>query len=386
MCGTKKSFNKQNIAFLYTSKAGVISSINNQDLLISQEEDEPPPDLLSECDSDETISAIINVLEQKYNVYPIEADIYAYDKLRNLKPDLVFNIAERLNGPNRESHIPILCEMLEIPYTGSDPLTLGICLVKSRAKEILSYYKIANPEFFIINDIKELPNKGLLHNKEVCPNKRLLHNEKIGQNKSLNNIKLPVMVKPLYEGSSKGIKDDCLVYNNDDLYLRITEKIKLYKQPVIIEQFLSGREFTVGILGNYPNIEVLPIVEINHGSLPKGANPIYSYEAKWIWDTADKPLDIFSCPANISEKLKNQIETLVIKTCIALNIKDWARIDVRLDQSENPNIIEVNPLPGILPTAEENSCLPKAARAAGYTYSDLILRVIKEALKRNEAF
>ncbi len=353
---TAEKRSKLRIAFVFSSKKGMLESIRRKKELefIGEDDDEPPSDFFSECDSDNTINAIQNVLEERYIVYPIESDEYAYDNLRKIKPNLVFNIAERLTGPNRESHIPVLCEILGINYTGSDPLTLGICLVKSRAKEILSYYKIPNPKFWIINDADFIPY----------------------------DIEFSSIIKPLYEGSSKGIKNDSLCYDKSELISRAKEMIRLYKQPVIAESFLSGREFTVGILGNYPDIEVLPIVEIDHSTLPKGASPIYSYEAKWVWDTEEKPLNIFKCPADISDKLKNEIEKEVKNACAALNVRDWARIDVRLDKAGAVNIIEVNPLPGILPKEEENSCMPKAARSAGYTYSQLIYRVIEEALKR----
>jgi D-alanine-D-alanine ligase len=129
-------------------------------------------------------------------------------------------------------------------------------------------------------------------------------------------------------------------------------------------------------------LEILPIVEIDHSQLPPGANPIYSYEAKWIWDQPEKPLKIFSCPAEIDENLKNKIEDIVRKTCEVLRVRDWCRIDVRLDKKGEPNILEVNPLPGILPNPEDNSCLPKAARTAGYSYSALLHRVIDVAAAR----
>ena len=343
------------IALLFSSKAGMASSLKRpypEDK--ATEDDKPPPDLLAECDSDETIKAVADALRTRHEVIPIESDDRAYERLRDVRPDLVFNIAERLFGPNREAHIPTLCEMLDLPYTGSDPLTLSLCLDKSRAKEILSYYKIRNPEFRVVEPGAHLPA----------------------------DIRLPAIVKPLYEGSSKGIKDNSVVDTRDDLAARVKEIISLYKQPVIIERFLGGREFTVGVLGNYPHYEVLPIVEINHGLLPEGARPIYSYEAKWIWDTPDNPLEIFQCPARIPVELVGKIENLVTETCRVLRIKDWCRIDVRLDDTGEPNILEINPLPGILPKPEDNSCLPKAARTAGYTYNELILRVVDEAMIR----
>jgi len=344
------------VALLCSSKSGMEATLFRRPDERRDEEDEPPspPDLLAECDSDETIDAVERALQERYQVFRIEADEKAYARLKRLRPHLVFNIAERLYGPNRESHIPTVCEMLEIPYTGSDPLTLGIALDKSRAKEILSYYKIPNAPFWIVEAPGVLPS----------------------------NLKLPAVVKPLFEGSSKGIKNNSLVRTPAELYERVEEVVAAYRQPAIVERFLAGREFTVGVLGNYPRHEILPIVEIDHSQLPAGAAPIYSYEAKWIWDRPAKPLEIFRCPADLTPELKRKVETVVTRTCAVLRIRDWCRIDVRLDEKGEPNILEVNPLPGILPNPEDNSCLPKAARTAGYSYSDLIHRVVDEAVKR----
>jgi D-alanine-D-alanine ligase len=344
------------VALLYSSKAGMEATLVGRPDEQKGEEDEPPlpNDMLAECDSDETIAAVGQALQERHQVVFIESDDKSFGRLKRQRPHLVFNIAERVVGPNRESHIPTICEMLDIPYTGSDPLTLGICLDKSRAKEILSYHRIPNPAFWIVESAAAIPA----------------------------GIRLPAIVKPLFEGSSKGIKNNSLVQSLGELYERVDEVIGAYKQPVIVERFLAGREFTVGVLGNAPSYEVLPIVEIDHGQLPAGAAPIYSYEAKWLWDTPKKPLDIFKCPAPVPAVLRAKIENVIVRTCAVLRIRDWARIDVRLDEKGEPNILEVNPLPGILPNPEDNSCLPKAARTAGYSYSDLIHRVTEEASKR----
>ena len=344
------------VALLYSSKAGMEATLFRRPAEHKDEEDEPPlpDDMLAECDSDETIAAVGHALQERHQVVFIESDDKAYGRLKRQRPHLVFNIAERVVGPNRESHIPTVCEMMDIPYTGSDPLTLGICLDKSRAKEILSYHRIPNPAFWIVESAAAIPS----------------------------GIRLPAIVKPLFEGSSKGIKNNSLVGSLGELYERVEEVVGTYKQPVIVERFLAGREFTVGVLGNAPNYEILPIVEIDHAELPSGAAPIYSYEAKWLWDTREKPLDIFKCPAPIPGVLRAKIENVVARTCSVLRIRDWSRIDVRLDEKGEPNILEVNPLPGILPRPEDNSCLPKAARTAGYSYSDLIHRVVEEASKR----
>ncbi|MGB9004114.1 MAG: hypothetical protein WCB96_00165 [Candidatus Aminicenantales bacterium] len=344
------------VALLYSSKNGMAASLysSKSGENWSEEDAEPPLDMLAECDSDETIQAISRALSEKHQVFPIESDDQAYGRLRQIRPDLVFNIAERLYGPSRESHVPVLCEILGIPYTGSDPLTLGICLDKSRAKEILTCHGIPNPPFWLADPGSALPK----------------------------NIALPAIVKPLYEGSSKGIKDNCVVRTENELAERVAEITGRYNESVIIEKFLGGREFTVGVLGNHPHYEVLPIVEIDHSLLPSGANPIYSYEAKWVWDTPQNPLPIFRCPADIPQALAGRIADLVKKACRVLRIRDWCRVDVRLDERDEPHILELNPLPGILPNPEENSCLPKAARTAGYTYSGLILRVAAEAAGR----
>ena len=344
------------VALLYSSKAGMEATLCRRPDEHKDEEEEPPlpNDMLAECDSDETIAAVGQALRERHQVVFIESDDKVYGRLKRQRPHLVFNMAECVVGPNRESHIPAICEMLEIPYTGSDPLTLGICLDKSRAKEILAYHRIPNPAFWIVESAAAIPA----------------------------GVRLPAIVKPLYEGSSKGIKDNSLVHSLGELYERVEEVIAAYRQPVIVERFLSGREFTVGVLGNAPKFEILPIVEIDHGQLPTGAAPIYSYEAKWLWDTAARPLDIFKCPAPMPSVLRAKIENVVARTCAVLRIRDWCRVDVRLDDKGEPNILEVNPLPGILPNPEDNSCLPKAARTAGYSYSDLIHRVVEEASKR----
>jgi len=344
------------VALLYSSKNGMAGSLVSSKSAETwkEEDDEPPPDMLAECDSDETIQAIGRALSEKHEVFPVESDDQAYVHLRRLKPDLVFNIAERLYGPSRESHIPVLCEILGLPYTGSDPLTLGICLDKSRAKEILTYYGIPNPPFLVADSAAALPP----------------------------DIALPAIVKPLYEGSSKGIKDNSVVRSREELAERVAEIAGRYGQPVIIEKFLTGREFTVGVLGNHPGYEVLPIVEIDHSLLPPGSNPIYSYEAKWLWDTPQNPLAIFRCPADIPAALAGRITMIVKQACRILRVRDWCRVDVRLDERGEPHILELNPLPGVLPNPDENSCLPKAARTAGYTYAGLILRVADEAAIR----
>ena len=303
----------------------------------------------------DTVHAVRKAIEEQYPVTMIEANDEAFRKLAEIRPFFAFNMAEGLYGSSREGQIPAILEMLQIPYLGSDPLTLGVCLDKSRAKEILSHYAIPTAPFVVFRSMEHLHN---------------------------TRIQFPAIVKPLHEGSSKGIYNSCFVTNALEMEREVRATMQAYDQPVLVEEFLPGREFTVAILGNGNNLRILPIVEIKFDALPNGMNPIYSYEAKWIWDRSDDPLQIFDCPAHIDGHLQSEIESICSDAYRILNCRDWSRIDVRLDAKGRPHIIEVNPLPGILPRPEDNSCFPKAARAAGMTYSQLINNVLGVALER----
>lgn len=285
----------------------------------------------------------------------IEANTEAFEKLNMLKPDLVFNIAEGMHGISREAQIPAILDMLQIPYTGSDPLTLSICLDKARTKEILKYHNIPTADFQVISSLEEL---------------------------KAAKFSFPLFIKPNGEGSSKGIFNASMAHNTVELIAAVEKIINEYHQPALVEQYLSGREFTVALMGNGDEVEALPIVEINFQELPTHLAPVYSYEAKWIFDTKENPLDIFTCPAQLDDELKNNIETICKKAYKVLRCRDWSRIDVRLDSAGIPNIIEINPLPGILPNPEDNSCFPKAARSAGMNYQTLINRAAWHGAKR----
>ena len=283
-------------------------------------------------------------------------DTYAeWDTWETLKPDIVFNIAEGLNGISRESQIPAMLDMLNIPYTGSDALTHGICLDKSRAKEILTYHQIPNAKFFVIDKYQTLSNHAL---------------------------KFPLIIKPVSEGSSKGIFGSSLVRNYDELNDELERVINEYNQPALIEEYLPGREFTVAILGNGDEARVLPLIEIRYDEFPDDVEHLYSYEAKWILDTKESDFNVFDCPANVEPELENQIKEVALKTYKVLRCKDWSRIDIRLDKNNVPNIIEINPLPGIMPDPNENSSFPKAARAVGMDYNQMIQAVLYAAAKR----
>lgn len=314
-------------------------------------------DEFAEWDSPTTIAAVESALSRLGKVVRLEANEDFPEKLRLTRPDIVFNIAEGFHGVNREAHVPAICEFFGIPYSGSDPFTLSLCLDKARTKETLTFHGIPTPPFAVVERLDDLT--GVL--------------------KKLN---LPLFVKPLHEGSSKGITDSNLCFDREHLIRQAEFLLENYKQPVLVEEYLPGNEFTCAVLGNGDEATVLPIVGMNFETLPKGALPIYSFDAKFVWDRPENPLDIFQCPARITRELQASIERVTLDAFRVLGCRDWARIDVRLDAFGNPNVLEVNPLPGILPDPADNSCLPKAARAAGIGYEELIQNCLKYAAAR----
>lgn len=314
-------------------------------------------DEFAEWDSAETIDAVEHALSALGTVVRLEANPEFPERLRAARPDIVFNIAEGLAGVNREAHVPAICEYYGIPYSGSDPFTLSLCLDKARAKQILAYYDVPTARFAVVDRVSALAD-------------------------AVAALRYPLFVKPLHEGSSKGITERNLCRTPGELDDQVRFLLDRYVEPVLVEEYLSGDEFTCAVLGNGAGAQLLPIVAMNFGALPPGALPIYGFEAKWLWDRPERPLPIFECPAQIDEELRRQIERVSLAAYRALGCRDWSRLDVRLDGNGVPHVIEVNPLPGILPDPSDNSCFPKAARAAGLSYDELIQTCLMLAASR----
>jgi D-alanine-D-alanine ligase len=331
-------------------------------------------DEYAEWDSADTIDAVANALAALGDVIRLEATADFPQNLRDACPDIVFNIAEGLHGVNREAHVPAICEFYGIPYSASDPFTLSLCLDKARAKEVLAYHGVATAPFAVVRESAGARAQRAEGNRES--NRANAHRFPIPDSR------FPLFVKPAYEGSSKGITEANYCENQRQLDAQVEFLLERYKQPVIIEEYLPGAEFTCAVLGNGDDARVLPIVGMNFEALPEGALPVYGFEAKWIWDRPEKPLEIFECPARITEELRSAIEHVVLRAYRVLGCRDWSRIDVRLDAAGKPNVVEVNPLPGILPNPADNSCFPKAARAAGMSYDELIQACLVHAAER----
>src|ERR1700681_4263756 len=180
-------------------------------------------DEFAEWDSPSTIAAVESALSKLGKVVRLEADEDFPEKLRQTKPDIVFNIAEGFLGVNREAHVPAICEFYGIPYSGSDPFTLSLCLDKARTKETLAFHGIPTPKFAVVRKLEELEA-------------------------ATEGLSLPRFVKPLHEGSSKGITDSNLCWDAKLLFRQTGFLLENYDQPVLVEEYLPGKEFTCAVL------------------------------------------------------------------------------------------------------------------------------------------
>ncbi|MFA6005990.1 MAG: D-alanine--D-alanine ligase [Patescibacteria group bacterium] len=341
--GTKKIKSKITVAFLYNT-THIIPTVND-----------PRSQLQADYDEPQAIDLMVGHLKNNgYDVIPIEANEKAYLELYKRKKDIdiVFNIAEGPHGHDRELQVPAMLEMLQIPYTGCTPLTQGILLNKARTKEILAAYKIRTLPFMLIK------------------------NGTIDWNMPKE---YPLFVKPNSQGCSGGITQNSIVHNETELKAQIKYLRTELGQDSIVEPLLTGREFTVPMLGNPPR--VLPIIETNFSRLPKGYAAIDSLEVKWELDVAPGK-GLMDCPADISKKLHSEIEDLCLRTWSALRVLDWCRIDVRCDSKGTPYVLEVNSPPGITPPENAVSNFPFSAKTAGLDYEAMQKAIIETALKR----
>lgn len=316
----------------------------------------------ADFDSPEIIADIKTALESgQHKVTEVEGDRKSYLRFLEIKDKIkiVFNIAEGLHGQAREAQIPSMLEVLKIPFTHSGPWTQTISLDKTLTKIVLLHHGIPTPRF------------QLIKNSEY---------------QLENSLRFPLIVKPNSEGSSIGIFNENLVYD----YLKLAERIRWllakFHQPVLVEEYIDGREFTVSILGNKPP-RVLPIVEQNFSIFPENMHHFATYEAKWLYeDQLPNPADAYFCPAPITTRLQEKLSELSLKIYQILDCKDVSRIDFRMDKNENIFCLEVNTLPGLMADPNVVSYLPIAARAAGFSFEGLVNTILNEALERYDIY
>jgi len=306
-----------------------------------------PIDAYEEFDAEETIDAIEHVLEEDgHEVIRLGGDVRLLDRLRETSIDIVFNIAEGLGGRNREAHIPALLEFLNIPYTGSDPLTLALTLDKSMAKRVVTSEQIPTPNFKKVGCIEDLQDLGLRY---------------------------PLFIKLCYEGSSKGVRLDSKIADEKTLEEKTARLLEAYGAPLLVEEFIRGPEFTVGVLGNeHPTVLGVMQIEIK-GTSPEEA--VYSMEVKREWET----LVQYTCPPLIDPSLLQRIKEVALRSYRALDCRDVSRVDIRVGADGTPYFLEINPLPGLSPVYGD---LPIMARRMGWEYGQLVRTILHHALKR----
>lgn len=305
-------------------------------------------DIEAEYDSYDTIEAISNVFRANgAEVVSLEADCSFVEKLKSSKVDFVFNIAEGTNGRGREAHVPSILNFLGIPFSGSDETTLCLSLDKEMTKRFLSTYQIDTPRCSIIKTSEY----------ELDP-----------------SLRFPLIIKPNHEGSGKGISDLAVVDSKDELDELVKKNLRLYGQPMLVEEFIRGREFTVGILGNGSDMVVFEPMEICYLS-DKRENMIYSYKIKKDY----KKYVEYKCPSSLDRETTERMKEVAATIYNALECRDFSRIDFRLSEDRTIYFIEINPLPGLAPGYSD---YPMLAQFCGMDYDKLVLNILNCGLKR----
>jgi D-alanine-D-alanine ligase len=300
-----------------------------------------PPGRWDDLDDHETVNVILDSLrsighEAKY--FP--AEIESVKSLKEYQPDLCYNFGEGHYGASREAQMPAILDALRMPYTCAGVLGMMLSHNKHIAKRTFRCAGLPTADFFVLHNPTEL-------------------NE--------HNLKFPLFVKPAFEGSSIGINEHALVRDHAELVKQVQWVWDTIHAEILVEEYIEGREFTIGILGE----EVLPIVEIVS---PTG---FYSNEQK-----EDLNSEVYRvCPAHLPVEKVREFQEIALKAKQVLELEDVCRMDMRMDSAGHPYILEVNPIPLMCPDPEQAS-LVYAARAAGYSYQDIVSKIVESAAKR----
>jgi D-alanine-D-alanine ligase len=309
-----------------------------------------PVDHAEEFDSPATIEALAQVLASAgHSVERLGFGRAFLERMLADPPELVFNIAEGLHGRSREAQVPAVCEMLGVPCTGSDPLALALTLDKDLAKRVVSSHGLATPRHLTVERLADLPGGD-----------------------EPGGLAFPLIVKPAWEGSSKGVRLASRVTTAAALREQVAFVLEGYGGPALIEEFCEGSEFTVGVIGN-DEPRVIGVMEIRHRTLPPGKF-LYSLEVKRDWENQVEYL----VPPPVEKRLLADLESLALGCYRALGCRDVSRVDLRL-KAGVPHLNEVNPLPGLSPTYGD---LPILAGRMGWSYPQLVLAIVRHALER----
>ena len=315
-----------------------------------------PADYFSEHDSPETVNAIVEALQKKgHTVDAIDVEypkLFSYFKQHRV--DMVFNIAEGAHGKFRESEVPAVLDYLNIPYTGSDTFALALALNKALTKKILKAEGIPTPDYQVF---------------------------RTGEESLSESLQFPLIVKPNCEGSAKGINSSNVVHTIEALRKKAREIIGSYRQEALVEEFIEGKELTVGILEG-DKTTIFPVLEIDFSTCRDSGEYFYSWRMKEF--QGDDHLGLtptFHCPARLDKETERKVKEVALKTHHAVGCLDISRTDIRLNKENIPYVLEINPLPGLDP---KESNFPMMAYAAGMKYEDLIEAILMSASRRKE--
>ncbi len=334
----------------------VLANIKDDKIIFSAD---VPSDALADFDHIETIQAIQAAIETDgHKTVFIPADRNLPFSLKEINPDICFNIAEGLGGDAREAQVPALLEMMRIPYTGSRIMANAISLDKTLTKRIWRD--------------RRLP---------VAPFQEFI----IGDETLRAELRFPLFVKPAREGTGMGVDAKAIVMNESELRERVKYILGIYKQPALVETFLSGREFTVGLIGRWDSkkysrhpewydpkngYHLFPVLELDSSrSVTPG---VYSNAAKSM-EVGEDGAPGYTCPAQVEPELARKLQNLAVKAHMAIKAIDVSRTDIRLNAEGEPMLMELNSLPG-LTNAYSDLCLEAAAE--GISYEDLILDIL----------
>lgn len=279
-----------------------------------------------------------------------DVNLFMDDFLTN-KPNVLFNLVELYKeNPKLEMPFAGILELLKVPFTGAPPLALGTCQNKTLTKRLLKRAGIRTPEFRFIEKREKIYRHGLNY---------------------------PLIVKPAFEDASVGIENDSIVYDQVALRKRIDHVFDFYKQPVLLEEFIDGRELNVAIMGD-KNPIALPISEIDFTRMPKHLHNIVSYQAKWdpYHEAYHKTIPI--CPAKLPVKITREAQKIALTCFKTVGCRDYARVDMRLSKDKKLYVLEVNPNPDLT----EGAGFMRSAHAAGYTYRKALKMIVDLAWAR----
>jgi D-alanine-D-alanine ligase len=271
--------------------------------------------------------------------------------LREICPDVVFNLCESVYGNSCwEMNLPALLDLFRIPYTGSSPLTLGLCQDKGKVKDILMSQGILTPRYKIFSQ----------------------------ETDHIKGNTFPIIVKPLREDGSLGISNQSVVFDDETLTRQIQYVIEKYEQPALVEEYIDGRELNVGLLETNGEVRTLPISEIDYSDFPEGIPRICGYEAKWVTESLEYNKSKPVCPAPLEWGVQKRVEDVAVRVFKLFECRDYGRVDMRLDRNGKIYVLEVNPNPDISP----GSGMDRAIKTKGMTYTDFVGLLVERALQR----